>query len=158
VTPAAQGGGEAPRIVVGVDRSEAATQALRWALGEARRGHATVEVVHAYELAVYAGPSTDGVLEWLRQEAEAVVQATVLAAAGGYPDVPVRQRVVRGPAGPVLVAAAAGAKLLVLGSRGRGPVTGLLLGSVARYCTAHAPCPVIVMRPEPAVPAGSRSG
>ena len=151
--------GEPPRVVVGFDRSEAAMHALRWALAEARRIGATVDVVAAYELAAYAGPSTDQVLEWLRHEAEESVQAAVRAAAKTDPDVATRPTVRRGAAGPVLVAAATGAHLLVLGSRGRGPVASLLLGSVAQHCTAHAPCPVVVLRrghaPVVAAPAGS---
>ena len=147
----------APRIVVGIDRSEAAIQALRWALAEARRTGAVVEVVHAYELPVYGGPTTDHVRDWLHVEAQALLRASVLDAAADYADVPVRQLVRRGPAGPVLVTAAVDAKLLVLGSRGRGPVTTLLVGSVARYCTANAPCPVVVRRREPAPVAAAAS-
>ena len=117
--------GESPRIVVGIDRSEAATQALRWALAEARRTGATVEVVNAYEFAAYGGTSTDRILEWLRQEAEESLQAAVREVAGTDPDVAIRQTVRRGPAGPVLVAAAAGADLLVLGSRVGGATRSL---------------------------------
>jgi nucleotide-binding universal stress UspA family protein len=49
----------------------------------------------------------------------------------------------------VLIDAADGATLLVVGRRGHGGVVGLLLGSVARACTEHAPCPVVVVPPAP---------
>lgn len=68
------------------------------------------------------------------------------AALGGYP---VTVRHGYGHAAPELVGACADADLLVIGSRGRGPVTGLVLGSVSRACLAHASCPVVVVRPQP---------
>jgi len=69
---------------------------------------------------------------------------------GADPGVPVERSVVEGPAAQVLLRAAAGADLLVLGSRGRGGFAGLLLGSVSQQCAHHAPCPlVIVRRPRP---------
>jgi nucleotide-binding universal stress UspA family protein len=54
--------------------------------------------------------------------------------------------VTEGPAGSVLVQAAEGADLLVVGSRGHGGFVGLLLGSVSQQCVTHAPCPVLVVR------------
>jgi len=62
------------------------------------------------------------------------------------PDVQVCPRVVEGQAGQVLVAAAEGADLLVVGSRGHGGLAEALLGSVGQYCVHHAPCPVVIMR------------
>src|SRR4029077_2242999 len=64
-------------------------------------------------------------------------------------DVVVRPRVVEGQAGPVLVDAAEGADLLVMGNRGHGGLTEALLGSVGQYCVRHAPCPVVIMRGKP---------
>jgi nucleotide-binding universal stress UspA family protein len=58
-----------------------------------------------------------------------------------------RVEAVEGPAGDVLVRAAEGAELLVVGGRGRGALRGMLLGSVALHCVLHAPCPVLVLRP-----------
>jgi len=65
-------------------------------------------------------------------------------------DVVVRPRVVEGQAGPVLVEAAEGADLLVVGNRGHGGLAEALLGSVGQYCVRHAPCPVVIMRGKPA--------
>jgi nucleotide-binding universal stress UspA family protein len=49
-------------------------------------------------------------------------------------------------AAPALVAAAEGAELLVVAARGERVIPGVQLGSVARYCADHAPCPVVVFR------------
>jgi nucleotide-binding universal stress UspA family protein len=61
-------------------------------------------------------------------------------------EVEVRPRVVEGRAAQVLLDAAEGAELLVLGSRGHGGLAEALLGSVGQYCVHHAPCPVVIMR------------
>jgi nucleotide-binding universal stress UspA family protein len=66
---------------------------------------------------------------------------------------PVVHRVAQGHPVPVLLAAAAGADLLVMGSRGHGGFTGLLLGSVSEHVVGHAPCAVVVVRPQPAADA-----
>ena len=62
------------------------------------------------------------------------------------PDVLIRSSVVEGHPAEVLVRAARGADMLVVGSRGHGGFTGAVLGSVSQYCVHHAPCPVLVIR------------
>ena len=59
-------------------------------------------------------------------------------------------QVVKGHPAPVLLDAAVGADLLVIGSRGHGGFTDALLGSVGLHCVHHAHCPVLIMRGEPA--------
>jgi len=54
--------------------------------------------------------------------------------------------VVQGGAGQVLVDAAEGAELLVVGCRGHGGLAEALLGSVSQHCVHHAPCPVVIIR------------
>src|SRR5690606_20853392 len=58
----------------------------------------------------------------------------------------VNQIVQEGPAARCLLDSAKGADLLVVGSRGRGGFTGLLLGSVSQQCAHHAPCPLVIVR------------
>ena len=73
--------------------------------------------------------------------AEALAEVCPLA-----PAVVVRPQVTEGYPAEVLLHAARGADLLVVGSRGHGGFTSALLGSVSRYCVLHAHCPVLVLR------------
>jgi nucleotide-binding universal stress UspA family protein len=142
--------GGSGRIVVGVDSSATSLKALRWALAEARLRGSSVELVHAFPRPELVGmtmvvtlPSDDE----LREASAQVVQES-LDAVGGPGDVAVSVHV--GPGGPasMLVDIAAGADLLVIGSRGLGGFRGLLLGSVTQQVIAHAPCPVVVITPD----------
>jgi nucleotide-binding universal stress UspA family protein len=63
-----------------------------------------------------------------------------------YPGVAIERRVEEGPAAHVLVDRSAEADLLVVGSRGHGEFSGMLLGSVSQHCAANAHCPVLVHR------------
>ena len=140
---------ERPRIVVGVDRSRGAEAALRWAADEARLRGADLEVVHCWanypigtELA-YVDPT-------LFEEGAATVLTEALAHLGDVDGVEVKSRLVRGAAAPALLDAGDGAALLVVGARGHGGFTGLLLGSVSQQVSHHAPCPVVIVPVPPA--------
>jgi nucleotide-binding universal stress UspA family protein len=139
------------RIVVGVDGSEGSLTALRWALGEARLRGAGVDAIHSwhYPYAAYtevtgmaAGVVDRAELEKVGQE---VLQKTVEAVADEAEGVPVNAVLVQGGAAASLLHAAVGADLLVVGTRGHGGFTGLLLGSVSQAAVHHAPCPVVVV-------------
>lgn len=141
------------RIVVGVDGSEHAAAALRWAVEEAALRKAVVVAVHAWTfvppppigapdlLAVPVG-DVAGDLEAERDAAERALDSALAAAEGAR----VERRLVEGNPGEVLVAEAQGAALLVVGSRGHSALTSALLGSVSSHVTHHAPCPVVVVR------------
>ncbi|WP_299931476.1 universal stress protein [uncultured Nocardioides sp.] len=124
-------------VVVAVDGSEHAQRALRWAADEAafeRRSLAVVAVGDAAGAAM----------------ADAVAAVTRL-----HPELPVTCHVARGDPRQVLIDASELAFVLVLGSRGRGPVRSMLLGSVSAAVSRQAACPVVVCRPaEP----GTRRG
>lgn len=141
------------RIVVGVEGSGGARAAFRWALQEARFRDAVVEVVTAWSNTyVPASPDFNYVpLDPIDLEAEvARMQASVvdevIASVGG--DVEVRRSIVRGRPADVLIRAAEGADMLVVGSRGRGGFRGLLLGSVSQTIAHHGTCPVVIVRPD----------
>jgi nucleotide-binding universal stress UspA family protein len=140
------------RIVVGVDGSDPSAAALRWALDQAAATGATVvEAVNAWELPGYyalsAGvlpPPPEG-LEPDKLAAELLDQAVERETADRS-GTEVRRLVLPGPAAAALLRRAEGAELLVVGSRGLGGFTGVLLGSVSRHVVEHAPCPVVVVR------------
>jgi len=137
-------------FVVGIDDSEPATGALRWALAESQAHGARLVVVHAWDWP-YVGEFGAFVNERLAtadfdHAAAEVLHAMVAAARDpATDDVEVEERVVRGAPAQALLEAAAGADLLIVGSRGRGGFTGLLLGSVSQQCAQHATCPVVLV-------------
>jgi nucleotide-binding universal stress UspA family protein len=144
-------------IVVGVDASAAAKAALRWAVDEGRLRQAAVVAVHAWEVpalalapvdVVPAPPPIDlvSLTKELGEAAEQLVRHVVEEVAGDAAGVEVRPVATEGPAPTVLVEAARGADLVVVGSRGRGGFVGLLLGSVSDQVAHHAPCPVVIHR------------
>jgi nucleotide-binding universal stress UspA family protein len=138
-----------PRIVVGVDGSESALDALRWAVAQARSTGATVDAIATWEqppLAYGAGyyvpvPATD-----LAEAVGKVLDDSIAEVQHDSAPVEIRRQVVEGHPVQVLLQAARGADLLVLGSRGRGGFAGALLGSVGQHCVQHAPCPVVIVR------------
>jgi len=134
----------AGRIVVGVDGFESSTAALRWAIHQAKLTGAVVEAVTAWHIPPGSGMVTAVDMPDYQDDArivltEAIAQTCMI-------DVEVRPRVVEGRAGAVLVQAAEGADLLVVGNRGHGGLAEALLGSVGQYCVHNAPCPVVIMR------------
>lgn len=146
----ASGSGE--RIVVGYDGSRSSVVALEWAMDEAHRRGARVEIVHAWQFPVVAftgyGTTTLPLIapEDLEKAAGEVKDDALAAAAKLDPTVEVTAGIKRGHPTEVLVAAAEGADLVVVGSRGRGGFTGMLLGSVSQTVASHAPCPVVIVR------------
>jgi nucleotide-binding universal stress UspA family protein len=142
-----------PRVVVGLDDSDAAQAALARAVDLAEEMDAQVEVVVAVPPPVYWSELDVAVpLADVRERTLARARERVAELPAGT-QVPVL--VADGPAGAALVERSAGAALLVVGSRSRNRLPGMLLGSVALYCVVHAACPVMVVHPEAA---GQRNG
>ncbi len=137
---------ETPRIVVGVDGFESSKAALRWAIHQAKLTGAVVEAVTTWQ--VPAGtrlvPAED--MPDYQDDARMVLTEAITEMCMIDTEVQVCPRVVQGRAAQVLVDAAEGAELLVLGCRGHGGLAGALLGSVGQYCAHHASCPVVIMR------------
>lgn len=145
----AQTDGVTPRIVAGVDGSPSSIHALRWAVKQAELTGASVDAVIAWQYPIAAGgfgwaPSTlDDNTDYAELAAKALNGA--LADVELPAAVKVRQIVQAGNPAQVLLAAAKGAALLVVGNRGHGGFTEALLGSVSQRCVHHAQCPVVVV-------------
>ncbi|WP_173167116.1 universal stress protein [Phytohabitans suffuscus] len=137
-------------IVVGYDASDGAHAALGWALDEGARTGDPVALVHAYEWppeggAIHLADSGEPGDGERRHAQEAVVTALAWAR-DTHPDVTVTGTAVRGAAAAVLVEQSKHARMMVLGSRGHGGFTGLLIGSTSLTVSVHAHCPVVVVR------------
>jgi nucleotide-binding universal stress UspA family protein len=140
-------------IVVGVDHSAGAKEALQLALVEAELRQATLRAVHAWQFG-YIGvtgvegglPAVGGGLQEFRDAATAALEATLREAIPDARSVKVERRVVEGAPAAVLVEESRGADLLVVGSRGHGGFAQLLLGSVSQQCAQLAECPVVIVR------------
>ncbi|WP_432971464.1 universal stress protein [Dactylosporangium sp. CA-233914] len=137
-------------VVVGVDGGETALAAARWAAAEAARRGAGLHVLLAYHWRVPAvlGPR-GGLAETAQDLAEMVAADAARRAADAVPGVDVQASAVLGQPADVLLHAAEGAGLLVVGTRGRHEITGTFLGSVSQQVTAHAAGPVAVVRGRP---------
>jgi nucleotide-binding universal stress UspA family protein len=149
------------RIVVGVDGSPCSKTALRWAMAQAQQTGADVEAVavwqfptvygagfgYAYPASTFDGETFDD--DSAAADAQKALDETVseVCARADQP-VKVLTRVAQGHPAEVLTTAAAGAQMLVVGTRGHGTFAGILLGSVSQHCVQHAPCPVVVVPPE----------
>ncbi len=142
------------RIVVGVDGSDSSKAALRWAIRQAKLTGGSVDAVTAWHYPSTYGwaPIADGAID-VEGEAKKTLTEALIGVSGLAPEVPVRPLVLEGHAADVLLRAAMGAELLVVGSRGHGGFASALLGSVSLNCVLHAHCPVLVMRDK-----GERTG
>jgi len=137
-------------VVVGVDGSEEATQAVAFAAAEADREGQELTVLYAFygpDPIVDAGLTPTSLAEVMVEEERTVLSETAAGLREDYPDLVVHE-VLESHRDPVaaLVDAAADAMLLVVGSRGRGGIKRLLLGSTAHGVLKHLPCPTVIAR------------
>lgn len=137
------------KIVVGVDASEHAERAVRWAVEEAGLRGAHLELVHAVhnpEIAAMPGmlpmPSHEQLIDAGNEIVDELLGRVDTAG------LTVTRDVRPGGAAAAICAAADDADLAVVGARGLGGFRGLLLGSVTQQVVAHSPCPVVVVVPE----------
>jgi nucleotide-binding universal stress UspA family protein len=141
------------RIVVGLDESEHAAAALRWALAEGALRQTTVEVVHSWTPPMSALPfgatltykvDEAAIDSAARDSVDALVDEALAEMDERPPEV--LRTILPGGAATTLVDVALGADLLVVGSHGRTGLRRIAMGSVAMAVVAHASCPVVVVR------------
>jgi nucleotide-binding universal stress UspA family protein len=137
-------------ILVGHDGSECAQDAVRWAGRLAQRADLDLHVLRAWSMTSAPRPSTWalGYVPPMTDWEQAVLDELTKHVRALHLDESVRVTchvVHRSPA-KALIEAAAGADLLVVGARGRGGFSGLLLGSTSDQVVHHAPIPVTVIR------------
>jgi len=146
------GKAQAPRrIVVGVDGSDTAKAALRWAARHAQSNAAVLAPVVVWDFPVGADWSVGYPSNYDPQiDAEGILHlALEEAREEGGPGLTIEGKVIQGHPVPVLELEAKDADLLVVGASGHGAFSGMVLGSVSRHVLKHAPCPVVVV-PHPA--------
>jgi nucleotide-binding universal stress UspA family protein len=132
------------RIVAGVDGSPHSSAALRWSLEQAAERGGAVTAVFAWQLPFLSIPGA-----FDRDELEQAYREFLIKTVSEIaptPPVPLEPVLAEGDAAQALISASGGADLLVVGIRGRGPVAGLMLGSVSQACAAGASCPVVLVK------------
>ncbi len=137
-------------VLVGVDGSAQGLAAVRWAADEARRLGVGLHILHAWIWPMYdvdlGAPPLAPPGSGLRAQAERVLAAAAAQAEKVSPRTPVETSLVTGSAAAALLRHCEGACLVVVGNRGLGGFTGLLVGSVGVTVSSHAPRPVVVVR------------
>ncbi|KUL23527.1 universal stress protein [Actinoplanes awajinensis] len=134
-------------VLVGTDGSAPADAAVRWAAVEAQRRDTTLTVLNAYDPTWAATPGLPRRdLTHATDLAETIVADALRMINTLAPRVTVHTMAVPGDPAAVLIEQATDAALLVVGHRGRGGFTSLMLGSVSQRVSTHAPCPTVVVR------------
>lgn len=144
-------------VVVGIDGSDGALDAARWAGAVAARFGAPLRIVHALpavgrNLTQTAAAFTAAMMSYQRDMAEAFLKAADEAVRAENPELSVSTVSFNEPADQVLIDAGADARLVVLGGKKVSPAAALLLGSTALSVATRAACPVVAFRGDKVAP------
>jgi len=142
-----------PGIIVGVDGSGHSQRALEWAMKEAaiRNAPLTVLAVHEAVAGYFGGvsfyPDDAERTQAVRRAVQAETDKALAGLEGPHPE-SVTVTAVHGFPVEEIIKAGGHADMIVLGSRGAGGFTQLIMGSTATQVAKHAPCPVLIVPPE----------
>jgi nucleotide-binding universal stress UspA family protein len=142
-------------VVVGVDGSAGSSEALQWAITEARLRQVPLRAIHAWTYVEplippligysYSAEYVESAIDERPQAAEGLLEQATEALAEAH-EIEIERAIAEGSAARVLIDAVGEDDLLVVGSRGHGGFSSLVLGSVSEQCAQHAPCPVVIVR------------
>jgi nucleotide-binding universal stress UspA family protein len=140
-------------VVAGTDGSEESLRAVDWAAREAVLRGLPLRIVSAAALpprmiARHRGSGPDTVSDTLGKERDRALAVAAERAAAAAPDLLIDVDELPGAPAYAVTEAGSGASMLVVGSRGIGAFTAMILGSLSQYVSAHATCPVVVVREE----------
>jgi len=143
-------GRAAPHVVVGVDGSAESVGSLKWAADYAAATGATITAVLSWHYPAVGiapgGVAPKPVSDEVRAHMEQTLDKALSEAFGTATPENVNTKLAYGHPAPVLVEESRQADLLVVGHRGHGAFTGMLVGSVSMHCVTNALCPVVVVR------------
>lgn len=143
---------EIDRVVVGIDGSPASLAALRWAAGLTAGTGWPLEAVAVWQRPVaYSWEVGMETVDW-EAGTQKMLTAVLDEVFGADRPTGLRTCVLEGDPAHRLADHAAGARLLVVGNRGKGGFIGLLMGSVSTKCASHASCPVLIVHADNAAP------
>jgi len=138
------------KVVVGVDGSAHSDAALRWALADATKHEGQVTAVFAWQVPFSSFPGLYDREALEKASKEFLIEK--VSEVAPTPPVPLLPLVAEGDPAASLIAASEDADILVLGTRGRSHLAGLLLGSVSQICAAAAKCPVVLVKQGDPIP------
>ncbi|MBO3752999.1 universal stress protein [Streptosporangiaceae bacterium NEAU-GS5] len=143
-------------IVIGVDGSDTASAAVRWAAADAGRHETPLKIVHVREPWASEHPftATPGHERWLIERGRAILDEAARLARAEAPEIEISTALAVGAVPLCLIDESLTADSLVLGSRGLGGFSGLVLGSVGLLVAGKAEGPVVIIRGFDAVPHG----
>lgn len=145
------------RVLLATDLTKASEVATDWAFALAKQHGAELLVVSVIDPHELRQDNHGSGLRWDQVRDRRQAAAQELVARGSPAGLNVSVLVWTGDPGQSIVSAAEAeaADLIVVGTHGRGTIGRLLLGSVSEYLVRHAPCPVLVARPDAAAQAGA---
>lgn len=138
--------GKQQTVAVGIDGSEESRNALRWAADYVGRVGGLVHAITVWHQPVQFGYRLPSSEQELEQAAKKLLDDITGSVQQDFAEVDLRPRLIRGHVVDELVGLSPQADLMVLGNKGHGAFTGMMVGSVALKLVHHARCPVLVVR------------